>query len=70
MEDNTLLEIAAIFFIMAIICFASGLYLHLTPNDNFLNDSEYKIDTLIHIHGNDTAYEYKFVKISNYEREY
>lgn len=33
--------------------------------DCYLNDPNYKIDTLIHIHRNDTIYKYKFIKISN-----
>lgn len=57
------------FFINILICIINSIInivilfnSTLVPN-LYINDPNYKIDTLIHIHRNDTTYEYKFIKI-------
>lgn len=57
------------FFINILICIINSIILIVilfnstfVPN-LYINNPNYKIDTLIHIHRNDTTYEYKFIKI-------
>lgn len=66
--DKTFFINILIYIISSIILITILFNSTLVPN-LYINNPNYKIDTLIHIHKNDTMYKYKFVKISNYERE-
>lgn len=52
-----------LFYIISSIIIIITLFNSTLVPDLYINNPNYKIDTLIHIHRNDTTYEYKFVKI-------
>lgn len=67
--DKEFLIAIIIYVISSLIVIFKLINTTLIP-DCYLNNPNYKIDTLMYIHRNDTTYKYKFIKISNYEREY